>query len=142
MATIQRRGPEDIDPQPVTKLVERGLLSQDTYDRMPEAERSAMVFVHHPGSETAPQLVELTMPPNSVVAPHAHGADEIIVVKEGSLRLGALECPAGTSVLIPKDTLYSFHVGPEGVTFLNFRPYADYEHWSKEEFMARRKSVG
>jgi hypothetical protein len=139
VATIQRRGPEDYDPQPVTTLVERGLMSQETYEGMPEADRTAMVYIHHPGSATEPQLVELTLKPDLQVLPHAHNADEIIVVKEGSMKLGALDCPAGTSILIPKDTLYGFRVGPEGVTFLNFRPTGDYAHISKEEFLAKRK---
>jgi hypothetical protein len=108
---------------------------------MPEAERSAHVYVHYAGGPDSPQLVELEMGPDLVVAPHAHAADEIIVVKEGSLTLGARACPAGTSIFIPKDTLYSFRTGPAGVTFLNFRPVADYAHYSKDEFLARRHAA-
>jgi hypothetical protein len=125
----------------VTRLVERGFMTPETYAAMPEGERSAEVFVHHPGAPATPQLVELSLAPDIEVQPHAHGADEIIFILEGSISFGARECPAGSSVLIEKDTLYTFRVGPQGVTFLNFRPTGDFNHYSKEEFLARRAAA-
>jgi quercetin dioxygenase-like cupin family protein len=79
-------------------------------------------FVHHEGSADEPQLFEVKFPGNHTVEAHAHEADEIIVVTEGEVHFGKQVFGAGSSVFIPKLTLYSFKTGPNGMTFLNFRP--------------------
>jgi len=96
-------------------------------------------FVHHTGSQTQPQLFEVQFPPNAPVAAHAHTEDEIIVVMEGSLRFGKRIFGAGSSIFIPKMTLYSFAAGAEGVTFLNFRPRGGSGVLFKEEFLQARQ---
>jgi hypothetical protein len=55
--------------------------------------------------------------------PHSHGADEIIFVTDGSIRLGSVELHAGTSLCIPGGTRYAEGSGPEGAVFLNYRPH-------------------
>ena len=96
---------------------------------------------HHPGSNTTPQLFEVRVDPNVTVQAHAHGEDEIIAVIEGELRLGATVCRAGSSIFVEGRTLYGFTAGPEGARFLNFRPRADANYWTKTEFMMERARV-
>jgi hypothetical protein len=78
------------------------------------------------------------MPPNMKVDAHAHETDEIVVVAKGSVLFGKRAYGPGSSVMIPKMTLYSFQAGPAGLTFLNFRPTIDFGKISKDDFMARR----
>jgi quercetin dioxygenase-like cupin family protein len=54
--------------------------------------------------------------------PHHHSADEIIYVVEGSVKLGALEMFAGSSLCIPGSVRYAEASGENGAVFLNFRP--------------------
>jgi hypothetical protein len=56
-----------------------------------------------------------------------------MVVIDGEVQFGGHSYRAGSSVLIPKLTLYSFRVGSEGVTLLNFRPRHDPTVMRKEE---------
>jgi quercetin dioxygenase-like cupin family protein len=95
---------------------------------------------HHPGSEVELQLSEIRNGPNHVTAPHAHLVDEIIYVTQGEMILGARTLRPGSSVYIPAKTLYGFRAGPEGLTFLNFRPQEDTAYLSKEQFLARREA--
>jgi uncharacterized cupin superfamily protein len=92
----------------------------------------------HPGSETELYLHQNVTPPDFVVDVHAHEADEIIYVIAGELHLGARVLTPGASVYIPADTLYGFHAGPSGLSFLNFRATRDNSHVSKEDFLAAR----
>ena len=96
---------------------------------------------HHPGSEDEPQLFEVRIDPGVEVRTHAHGEDEIIAVVEGELQVGARVLRAGSSILVEGQTLYGFTAGPEGVRFLNFRPRADHNYWTKAAFMARRSEA-
>ena len=52
---------------------------------------------------------------------HSHAEDEVILVTSGQMRLGAKLYPAGTVLAIAAETLYGFTVGPEGLSFVNFR---------------------
>lgn len=54
---------------------------------------------------------------------HSHSEDEIIVVLDGSMRLGGKLVGPGTALAIAADTLYSFTPGPEGLSFVNFRAH-------------------
>lgn len=107
-------------------------------DRLPSGERDGYYFFHHEGSASEPQLFEVKLPPHRKVDPHAHDADEIIVVTEGEIHLGKQVYGAGSSVFVPKMTLYSFQAGPQGLTFLNFRPTKTSGAIFKDEFMAKR----
>jgi hypothetical protein len=101
----------------------------------------ASLFVHHPGADDSPQLLEVEMPPNMKVESHAHETDEIVVVAKGSVVFGKRTYGPGSSVMIPKMTLYSFQAGPEGLTFLNFRSTIDFGKISKDDFLARRREI-
>ena len=93
---------------------------------------------HHPGSDTEMQLFEVSFPPNHELEAHAHGADEIIYVLEGTVVLGARELGVGSSVFIPGQTLYGLKAGPDGLRFLNFRATQDLVYLNKDAFMAQR----
>jgi redox-sensitive bicupin YhaK (pirin superfamily) len=108
-------------------------------ERFSEAELNCHARVHHPGSEADPQLFELRVPPNTEIPSHAHTLGEIIYVAEGELHFGKQVLPAGSSVFIDGQTLYSFRSGPDGLRFLNFRPRQDSDYLTKDEFLALRK---
>jgi hypothetical protein len=56
-----------------------------------------------------------------VVAPHSHSKDELIFIREGSIRLGTKLYPRGTAVLLQADTDYGFASGPDGMGTVDFR---------------------
>jgi quercetin dioxygenase-like cupin family protein len=98
-------------------------------------------FVHHPGNDEEPELFEVRLPPGAKVDSHAHRADEIIVVTAGQVIFGKQTYGPGSSVFIPKMTLYSFQAGPDGLTFLNFRPVKGGGSVTKAEFLAVRADM-
>jgi hypothetical protein len=105
---------------------------------MPPGSDEIGQFVHHQGSDTTPELFEVRIPAGCRIPSHAHHSDEIIVVVEGSLRFGRHSYGPGSSVLVPEMTLYSFEAGPEGATFMNFRPRRSPGAMLKDEYMAKR----
>ena len=102
---------------------------------IPRAElASTAVRVHHSAPDGL-QLFELRLEPGTRGESHAHVEDEIIVVVDGELRLGARTLGAGSSVMVPGGTLYAFVAGPDGCTFLNFRPRVDSSYITRAEFV-------
>jgi quercetin dioxygenase-like cupin family protein len=93
------------------------------------------------GSETEPSLHEARLQPDVVFPSHAHAVGEVIYVTEGALIFGSKVVRAGGAVMIPGGTLYSFRSGPEGATFVNFRPTRDTSFVAKEDYAEWRKSV-
>jgi len=53
---------------------------------------------------------------------HAHPENEIIFVTEGQIRLGSKLHDSGTALAIDADTFYGFSPGPDGMSFITFRP--------------------
>lgn len=94
----------------------------------------------HPGDDGYPELFELEVAPHTVTAAHAHAEDEVIFLLAGSLHFGATEYTSGSSVLVPKNTLYQFRAGAKGCTYLNFRPRRA-EVIPKEDFLAGRRDA-
>ena len=128
----------DASATPFTPLLEvfRGRESP-----IPERElASTAVRVHHQGADGL-QLFELRIDPGTRGEAHAHLEDEIIVVVEGELRFGARTLTAGSSVMVPGGTLYAFVAGPDGCTFLNFRPHADTTYITRDELVRNSKGV-
>jgi mannose-6-phosphate isomerase-like protein (cupin superfamily) len=119
------------DPRVAELLKKRGR------DSFPPVEN----FVHHEGSEDEPELIAVRLPADFKVEAHAHLEDEIIVVSEGEVIFGKQAFGVGSSVFIPKMTLYGFQAGPEGLTFLNFRPTRSPGLLTKEDLMAKRKGA-
>jgi hypothetical protein len=56
------------------------------------------------------------------VEPHRHSEDEIIVITQGDLVFGQDRHGPGTAFSIPRNTVYSFYSGKNGLSFINFRP--------------------
>ncbi len=138
MATIKFvRGEDRAFPLLSERIKSDPVLAEMAKDWPPE-DMMTGVFTHHGGSEEEPQLLEIKFPPNHKNDSHAHDADEIFVVVEGSIKFGTQVYGVGSSVFIPKMTLYSFQAGPEGLTFLNFRPTKSHGAITKDEFMAMR----
>jgi quercetin dioxygenase-like cupin family protein len=104
-----------------------------------EADERMCHRIHHPGSDTELQMFEVRVPPKHVVESHAHDEDEIVYVLEGEMILGARVLKAGSSAMIPGNTLYGFSAGSDGLVFLNFRARRDATFHTKEQFMARRR---
>ena len=53
---------------------------------------------------------------------HSHSEDELIFVTGGSIRLGNAIHGPGAALFVAADTNYGFSTGPEGLSFINFRP--------------------
>jgi hypothetical protein len=115
-------------------------LASMTDVELAEAEHIA-TFTRHAGGPDQPHLFEVRFDANTLASPHAHGVDEIIVVVEGEIHFGNKVFAVGSSISIPKDTLYSFRAGPEGVTFLNFRSVRDGGVFNREQLLARRAAA-
>lgn len=81
--------------------------------------------IREPGTDTAPQLVELRFHPHEEVALHCHDEDEIMYILTGSMILGNREVGPGTCVYVGGGVFYGFKAGAEGVHFLNFRSHID-----------------
>ncbi len=84
------------------------------------------------------QLFRIELGPNAEVEPHAHTEDEIAYVLDGQILLGARTLGPGDALFVAKNTLYGFKTGPEGCTFLNFRPTNKVGYLNKEQFLAQR----
>jgi quercetin dioxygenase-like cupin family protein len=95
-------------------------------------------FPYFPLEGDGLQLFQIDLGPDAVIEPHAHTADEIVYVLEGSILLGARTLGPGDALCVAKDTLYGFTTGPEGCSFLNFRPTSKVGYLDKEQFMAQR----
>jgi hypothetical protein len=82
------------------------------------------------GSPCAVWLHENTFAPPAADAPrtdaeagiHSHAEDEVIFVTAGQMRLGQQLYGPGTALAVAASTMYSFVTGPEGLSFINFRP--------------------
>jgi quercetin dioxygenase-like cupin family protein len=92
-----------------------------------------------PASDEQLQLFEVHVKPGHVARQHAHSTDEIILVTQGDLTLGAQELRAGSAIYIAANTLYGFRSGPDGAVFLNFRTAARTKYITKEEFRDLRR---
>lgn len=106
-----------------------------------EGEHGAYKYTYFPVDGEGLELKEVHLPPAAVVRPHAHTHDEIILVTEGSLTLGARELPSGAALFVGKETLYGFTAGPDGCVFLNFRPNPHVGYIAKEDFVKRRTTT-
>ncbi len=58
------------------------------------------------------------------VAVHSHSEDEIIFVRQGELCTGNRHFGPGAALSIAANTKYGFGVGPDGLSFVNFRASA------------------
>lgn len=108
--------------------------------RFGEGELSSESLWHRVGDDASLQLFEVRFPPDMGTNAHAHDADEIVYIVEGSMVVGSRVLQPGSSMYIAANTLYSFQAGPDGLRFLNFRPQGGSRYVFKDEFMAARSS--
>jgi quercetin dioxygenase-like cupin family protein len=133
VAPLTFRSPED------TQSFVTGDVIPDTLaDKFGEGDLRLQVRAYHPGGPDALQLMEITVAPNDGPNAHAHEEDEIMFVLEGELHFGAHVVTAGSSVHIPRRTLYSFRAGPDGCRFVNVRARADDSYITKDELRTQR----
>jgi hypothetical protein len=66
-------------------------------------------------------LHENSFEADNEIAPHSHSKDELIFIREGSIRLGTKLYPRGTAILLHADTNYGFTSGPNGMGTVDFR---------------------
>ena len=126
------------EKQELTSFTLRSFLNPEEYGRFGEGELDSTSRIYEEGSDSSPQLFEVEFPADSGVEIHAHEEDEIIYVLTGEMRVGSRVLGPGASVFIQGNTLYSFKAGPQGLTFLNFRPQKDTTYITREEFLERR----
>lgn len=92
---------------------------------MPDGGPASGYKIREPGTECAPQLVELRMHPHEEVELHCHDQDEIMYILSGEMQIGARKVGPGTTIYIGGGVFYAFKAGPEGLHFLNFRSHID-----------------
>jgi redox-sensitive bicupin YhaK (pirin superfamily) len=63
--------------------------------------------------------------------PHEHTQDEIIFVLRGSIVFARTEHGPGTALAIPANMRYSVTTGPNGMSFLNYRPDVSMQSYGK-----------
>jgi quercetin dioxygenase-like cupin family protein len=107
----------------------------------PRPEWQAERAYYLPVADERLQLFEIRLKPHTDVHPHAHSEDEIIVVTAGEIHVGRRVLGPGAAVYVEQETLYGFRAGPDGCTFLNFRPGTKAGYIGKDELMARRASA-
>jgi len=95
-------------------------------DHIDPTELESHLAFHEGGDDETPQLMEMRLNPDTLIAPHSHDDCEIIYVVEGSLHWGEHALEAGGSIFIAADTTYSFRAGPQGARLLNIRSRADH----------------
>jgi hypothetical protein len=59
-----------------------------------------------------------------VSAPHSHSQDELIHVLTGQIALGRATLGPGDTLYVQAHRRYTFTGGPDGFSFLNYRPDA------------------
>jgi mannose-6-phosphate isomerase-like protein (cupin superfamily) len=64
---------------------------------------------------------------NYALPPHSHDTDCLYYIVAGSIQLGSSELTAGDGFFVPKDALYSYNAGPEGVEILEFRGASQFD---------------
>lgn len=95
-------------------------------DHIDPTELEGQLAFHEPGDFETPQLMEMRLLPDTLVAPHSHDDCEIFYVAQGTLHWGDQVLEAGGSMFIPAHTVYSFRTGPRGARLLNIRSRADH----------------
>jgi hypothetical protein len=71
---------------------------------------------------TLPAYPEAPPPEEANKGVHMHPEDEILFVTKGNIRLGNKIYEAGAALAVTRDTFYGFHPGPDGLSFVTFRP--------------------
>ena len=95
-------------------------------DHIDPTELEGQLAFHEGGDAETPQLMEMRLNPDTLIAPHSHDDSEIVFVVEGSIHWGDQALAAGGSLYIAADTPYTYRTGPQGARLLNIRSRADH----------------
>jgi len=95
-------------------------------DHIDPTELEGQLAFHEGGDAETPQLMEMRLNPDTLIAPHSHDDSEIVFVVEGSIHWGDQALAAGGSLYIAADTPYTYRTGPQGARHLNIRSRADH----------------
>ena len=95
-------------------------------DHIDPTELEGQLAFHEGGDAETPQLMEMWLNPDTLIAPHSHEDSEIVFVVEGSIHWGDQALAAGGSLYIAADTPYTYRTGPQGARLLNIRSRADH----------------
>lgn len=112
-------------------------VAREVQHRLSAEELASVHRAYFQGDGTDLSLVESEFGPDTVIRPHAHDRDEIVVVTAGQLRAGAHVLEPGDALYVEAKTLYGFVAGPSGCTFLNFRQGRS-RYIAREEFLEER----
>lgn len=104
----------------------------------PRPEWQARRSFFFPKQDERMQLYEIRLAPGTDIHPHAHHEDEIVYITAGEIHVGKRVLGAGSAIYVERDTLYGLRAGPEGCTFLNFRPGLTAGYITKADVIARR----
>jgi quercetin dioxygenase-like cupin family protein len=66
-------------------------------------------------------LHEWVLAPGAPAPPHKHNMDTVVLITEGSIKVGDREYGPGGGYFLPVGTVEAFETGPEGVRFVEFR---------------------
>lgn len=95
-------------------------------DHIDPTELEGRLAFHEGGDDETPQLMEMRLNPDTLIAPHSHDDSEIVFVVEGSIHWGDQALEAGGSLYVAANTPYTYRTGPEGARLLNIRSRADH----------------
>jgi quercetin dioxygenase-like cupin family protein len=95
-------------------------------DHIDPTELEGHLAFHEGGDAETPQLMEMRLNPDTLIAPHSHDDSEIVFVVEGSIHWADQALEAGGSLYIAADTPYTYRTGPQGARLLNIRSRADH----------------
>jgi hypothetical protein len=125
-------------PETTPAIVTREVVDDERRATLSEGELGTTTRFFHPGSATELQMFEVSYEADAVIEAHAHIESEIIYVLDGEMHLGGRVLTPESSVYIPGRTLYSFHAGPSGLRFIEFRARQDLSYIAKRDFVAER----
>lgn len=123
MAKIRIREAKDCPLITSRQFLEEKGMSADEIAQYDDDVLETKMRILHEGSATDPQLFETQVPANAVAAVHCHEEDEIMYILAGEMVLGNRSLGPGSSMFIAANTKYGFRAGPDGLSFLNFRPH-------------------
>ncbi len=74
------------------------------------------------GMKGNPEIFLVELAPHFIAARHSHDQDESYYIVEGEMEFNGVSCPVGTSIHVPKGTVYKLETGSAAAVYLNTRP--------------------
>ena len=93
----------------------------EAFDFTPLADGAKVTVLFKGDGADGMSLVHAWFGPGYRLPRHSHSADCLYYVISGEAILGSQSVKAGSGFFVPKDGLYGYRAGPEGVEILEFR---------------------